>query len=183
MGSSYYNHKEIPFLIVVAEFWLDELITKRIFVVTSNHNKQDVHYVLDSLNYILSLNIFSSVETIFLVSDNASNLKNGYDFFNLFSENGPLSGRDKKKKLKFIRIFSWFVSFLFLHHYFSPHHGKGIANAFGGEYRKRMENYKMKNSIYNFETFFEACQTEFGSKNSPPGSKRVTFLRFVFIYN
>jgi hypothetical protein len=112
LGSSYYTHKDIPFLIVVVEFWLEDSIVKRVFVVVSNHNKQDVNYVLDSLNFILSLDIFSEINTIYLVSDNATNLKNGYDFFNLFSPNGVLSGSDKKKKFTFIRLFSWFALFV-----------------------------------------------------------------------
>jgi hypothetical protein len=113
LSSSYYNHQEIPFFIVVAEFWFNEEIIKRIFVVVSPHNKQDVHYVLDSLNFILSLRIFDSVDTMYMVSDNASNLKNGYDFFNLFSPNGALSGTNRRKRFKYIRVFSWFVCCVF----------------------------------------------------------------------
>jgi hypothetical protein len=108
LSSSYYHHQEIPFFIVVAEFWFKEEIIKRIFVVVSPHNKQDVHYVLDSLNFILSLQIFDSIDTIYMVSDNATNLKNGFDFFNLFSPNGPLSGVNRRKRFKYIRIFFWF---------------------------------------------------------------------------
>jgi hypothetical protein len=83
---------------VVVEFWLEESITKRIFAVLSNHNKQDSHFVIDSLNFIFSLELFNLIETIYLVSDNATNLKNGYDFFNLFSPNGILSGNENRKK-------------------------------------------------------------------------------------
>jgi hypothetical protein len=87
---------------------------RKIFVTVSSHNKQDSNYVLDSLNYILSFQILLSVDTIYLVSDNANNLKNGKDLFNMFSVNGPLSGTNKKRRFKIIRIFSWFVLFLLL---------------------------------------------------------------------
>jgi hypothetical protein len=62
----------------------------------------------------------------------------------------------------------------------SPHHGKGIADSFGGEFRKRMDNRKMKKSAYDFDSFLEICREEFNSKDCPPGSRRVTFLKFVY---
>jgi hypothetical protein len=102
----------------VIELWIGDCVEKKIFVTVSKHNKQDCSYVLDSLNYILSFQLLEEVDTIYLVSDNANNLKNGKDLFNMFSTNGPLSGSNKRKKFKIIRIFSWFflvlLSFIFL---------------------------------------------------------------------
>jgi hypothetical protein len=109
ISSSYYTHQEIPFFIIVAEFWNGDALCKRIFVIVSKHNRQDVHYVLESINFVLSLKIFDNIEKVFLVSDNASNLKNGFDLFNLFSIKGPLSGKNKRKKFQFVRINSWCV--------------------------------------------------------------------------
>jgi hypothetical protein len=108
LEQAYYNHLDIPFFVVVIELWIGECIEKKIFVTISKHNKQDSNYVLDSVNYILSFQILENVDTIYLISDNANNLKNGKDLFNIFSQNGPLSGTDKKKKFKILRIFSWF---------------------------------------------------------------------------
>jgi hypothetical protein len=110
IGSTYYNHQDVPFLIVVTELWHDDKIMKRIFVIVSEHNRQDTHYVLDSLNFMFSLKVFEEINTVFLISDNASNLKNGYDLFNIFSANGPLSGSDRRKKFRFIRINTWYES-------------------------------------------------------------------------
>jgi hypothetical protein len=85
LEQSYYHHMDIPFFIVVVELWIGENIEKKIFVTVSKNNKQDSNYVLDSLNYILSFQILENVDTIYLVSDNANNLKNGKDLFNMFS--------------------------------------------------------------------------------------------------
>jgi hypothetical protein len=75
---------------------------KRVFVVVSEHNKQDTSFVIDSLNYVLSLKLFLDMNTIYLISNNAVNLKNGFDYFNLFSKNGPLSGTNKRKTFRFV---------------------------------------------------------------------------------
>lgn len=55
IGSTYYNHIDIPVLIVIALLWYNDQIIKRIFTVTSSSNKQDTSYVIDSINYILGL--------------------------------------------------------------------------------------------------------------------------------
>jgi fatty acid desaturase len=83
--------------------------------VISKSLKQDIDYVLDSLNYVLSLQMFEAINTFYLCSDNATNFKNGYDFFNFFSTNGPFSEKNKK----FVRLFTWyFILFYFILFYF-----------------------------------------------------------------
>jgi hypothetical protein len=104
VSTSYYTHLEIPFLILVAQFLHENRTIKRIFVVTSKSIKQDVSFVIDSVNYVLSLKIFQNFKTIYIISDNAKNLKNGFDIFNIFSDNGPHGDN----KITFIRLNSWF---------------------------------------------------------------------------
>jgi hypothetical protein len=62
---------------------------------------------------------------------------------------------------------------------YSPHHGKGVADAFGGEFRKRMNTAKMKMSAKNFDEFFEMSCKIFNCDGVSPGQERVTFLRYV----
>jgi hypothetical protein len=107
VGSSYYSHVEIPFLIIITDFYFQFKKTKRIFVITSEHQTQDVTFYLDSLNYILSLTIFSKIKRFFIVSDNASNIKSGYDLFNIFSSNNSLRSTIYEN-VEFVRINSWF---------------------------------------------------------------------------
>lgn len=73
------------------------------------------------------------------------------------------------------------VCFIFIINFYSPHHGKGICDAFGGEYKKVMSTILMKRSCSTFEEYFSICEEAFNCKNSPPGTHRVTFLKFVFI--
>jgi hypothetical protein len=77
-------------------------------------------------------------------------------------------------------VCSILIDFTLFHFFFSPHHGKGIADSFGGEFRKRIDNCKMKKSAYNFECFFEMCQEEFKCWGKAPGSEKITFLKFSF---
>jgi hypothetical protein len=63
--------------------------------------------------------------------------------------------------------------------FFSPHHGKSVADSFSGEYRKRMENAKMQHSATNFQEFLDMCKEEFKCKTSSPGEERVTFLMYI----
>jgi hypothetical protein len=76
-------------------------------VILSEQNKQDSNFVIESINYILSLKLFQNLKKFYFISDNAVNLKNGFDFFNLFSKNSPLYNPEKT----FVRIYSWFFCF------------------------------------------------------------------------
>lgn len=62
----------------------------------------------------------------------------------------------------------------------SPHHGKGIADSFGGEFRSKIEIAKLKESATTFDEFLILCRKIFNSEGLPPGQERVTFLKFVF---
>jgi hypothetical protein len=183
-GASYYQHQDIPFLIIVTLLWYENMIVKRIFVVTSESNKQDVHFVIDSINYVLGLEIFKDIHTVFLVSDNASNMKDGMDLFNCFSSNGVLNGEKVERKRTIFRLFSWFYflyNFLQLF-FFSPHHGRSSADAFGGEYRKLINNKKLHENVRCFEDFKKLCEVTFQSEGTFPGSARVSILEFLFFF-
>lgn len=41
----------------------------------------------------------------------------------------------------------------------------------------------MKKSAITFEEYFELCEEAFDCKNSPPGSKRVTFLKSFSLFS
>jgi hypothetical protein len=65
LGNTYYQHIDIPVLIFVVFFWMDSLLVKRIFIITSSHGKQDTHFVIDSINYVLGVFFFVHLEFVY----------------------------------------------------------------------------------------------------------------------
>jgi hypothetical protein len=82
--------------------------------------------------------------------------------------------REGRKK----NIFTYFLFYMYL----SPHHGRSLADSFGGEFRKMIDSSLLKDDIVDYSGLLDTIRTSFGCQNSIPGSTRVTALKYVVLF-
>jgi hypothetical protein len=61
---------------------------------------------------------------------------------------------------------------------FSPHHGRSVADSFGGEWRKALNNEILTTNIISYSDLLSTMNKAFDCDNTLPGSKRVSILRY-----
>jgi hypothetical protein len=64
----------------------------------------------------------------------------------------------------------------------SPHHGKGVCDSFGGEFRIKLKQILRTTSAVTFKEYFDMCESMFECQNSTPGEKRVSVIMFFFFF-
>jgi hypothetical protein len=63
---------------------------------------------------------------------------------------------------------------------FSPHHGRSLADAFGGEWRKVINNEILTKNIITYDDLFSTISHAFKCENCIIGTRRVSTLTFVY---